>query len=247
MFLSLLKNILKIIFPHKCILCEKVIDEENSLCANCWEKIKFIQKPFCCKCSTPLEFEASEYDLCLNCLKNEPLYIKSRSAVIYNHEVARILFRFKFYDKIYLKSFIAKSMIKHSEDILNNIDILIAIPMHKKRLIFRKYNQSLLLAKEIAKITGKKIIYNFLYKTEHTKPQASLRQKDRLNNLKGKFLVNKKYLNNIEKYKDYNFAIIDDVMTTGSTINECVKVLNDCGIKNVYAITFAKTVKNSKI
>jgi len=238
---KIFENIIKLIFPCKCILCGKIVDEKDSLCKDCWEKIRFIEKPYCSKCCAPLEFKISDDDLCANCLKNEPLYIKSRSALIYNHYVAKILFKFKFYDQVQLKYFLAKNMVNHSKDIIDKIDIFIPVPLHKKRLKFRKYNQSLLLANEIAKITNKKVLHNFLFKNENTKPQVTLKQKDRTKNLKNKFSINSKYLNNIKDFQNLNFAIVDDVMTTGSTINECTKELNKNGIKNVYAITFAKT------
>lgn len=234
-------KIMDFLFPPKCVLCGKIIEDKNSLCTDCWKKIYFIKKPYCDKCSSPFEFQISSNDLCLSCIKSKPLFIKSRSAVIYNEYAAKIIFRFKFYDKIELRTFLAKSMINAAFDIIDNIDIFIPIPLHKKRLIMRKYNQSLILAETIAKITGKKLINDFLCKKKHTTPQAKLKQKDRIKNLKNIFAVKDKYSNNINEYKNLNFAIVDDVMTTGSTINECIKELNGAGIKNVYAITFAKT------
>lgn len=237
-------KIINLVFPPKCISCGKIVEEYDALCHNCWKEIEFIQKPFCNKCSSPLQVKISENDLCANCLKNMPLYVKSRSAVAYNEETAKIIFKLKFYDKSHVKKFMAKTMLKTSQDIINDIDILIPVPLHKKRLIFRKYNQALLLANEIEKLSGKKVIYNFLMKKKHTTPQAKLKGVERAKNLKDKFCINPKYLKNIENYKNLNFAIIDDVMTTGSTINECVKVLNEKGIENVYAITFAKTTRD---
>ena len=240
---NFIKNFINLIFPAKCILCGKIIEEYDSLCENCWNEIKFIEKPFCDKCSTPLENKILDTDLCIKCLNNENLFIKSRSGVVYNDKTSKIILDFKFYDKIFLKKFIAKTMLKASHDIINDIDILIPVPLHKRRLIFRKYNQSLFLALELGKISNKKVINDFLIKNKHTIPQSKLNKGDRLKNLKNKFSINEKYLKNINTYKNLNFAIIDDVMTTGSTINECVKTLNVVGIKNVYSITFAKTVK----
>ena len=242
--MNIFKKILNLIFPPKCCSCEKIVEDEDTLCTECWEKINFIHKPFCSKCSSPMEFNISDSDICINCMNNEPLYIKLRSAVVYNKFSSRIIFKFKFFDKIYLKRFMAKCMAKASEDIIDDIDIFIPIPLHKKRLIMRKYNQSQILADELSKITKKDTIYDFLYKNSHTTPQAKLKKSERLKNLKNKFSINQKYIKNIEEYKNKRFAIVDDVVTTGSTINECVNVLNQAGIKNVYAITFAKTVRN---
>ncbi|GMO62230.1 MAG: ComF family protein [Rickettsiales bacterium] len=238
---KLLDFLVRLLFPPKCMVCKRIITEYDTICPECWAKVKKIQRPFCAKCSEPLEFKISDDDICLNCLKNEPLYIKSRTAFIYNKFISKIIMRFKFYDETYLKTFMAKNMIDASADIIAQIDILIPVPLHKNRLRQRKYNQSLLLCKEIAKRTGKIVITDFLYKSKHTIPQAKLNQISRKENLKNNFKINKKYKG---LYKDKNFAIVDDVITTGTTINECVKILNRRGIKNVYAISFAKTSLN---
>jgi len=133
-------------------------------------------------------------------------------------------------------------MLQASQDIIDNIDIFIPVPIHKKRLMERKYNQSQLLAEEMANKTGKKCIPDFLCKTKHTMPQARLERDQRLKNLSNKFAINQKYLNMLKQYRSMSFAIIDDVVTTGSTVSECTKTLNKAGIRNVYVIGFAKTV-----
>jgi ComF family protein len=186
-----------------------------------------------------MDFKISDDDICLKCAKEQPLYIKARSAFVYNNFISKLIMRFKFYDETYLKTFMAKNMLDASIDIIDKIDILIPVPLHKSRLRQRKYNQSLLLCKEIAGMSGKVIIGDFLLKTKQTTAQAELKQNARKENLKNNFMVNEKYL--MEEYKNKTFAIVDDVMTTGTTINECIKVLNKKGIKNVYAMTFAKT------
>jgi len=242
--LRLLKKFTNLIFPPKCLLCEKIIEDEDTLCCDCWKKITFIKRPFCDKCSAPFDFNIDDDSVCVPCIKNKPLYIKARSAVVYNNYVAKIIFKFKFYDKIHIKRFMAKCMVSAADDIFKDIDILIPTPLHKKRLIYRKYNQSLLLANEIARLTNKRVLYNFLYKTTHTTPQAHLKQLDRKSNLRNKFAINQEYLDVIGNYRNLNFAIIDDVITTGSTVNECIRAMNDVGINNVYAISFAKTLLN---
>ena len=237
-----IKNVITLIYPNKCVLCNTIIKTNNSLCSNCWKKIHFIHKPFCYKCSRPFKNFINEKDICIKCLKNKPSYIQARSAIVYDTNVSKILFKFKFYGKTFLKKFIAKTMLNVSQDILNNIDIFIPVPLHKKRLIYRKYNQSLLICNELAKYTNKIVLYDFLQKIKHTQPQTTLKYKKKKKNLKNKFVLNTKYLSNIDFYKQYNFAIIDDVITTESTINECIKVMNKYGIYNIYVITFLKSI-----
>ncbi|MDR2527019.1 MAG: ComF family protein [Rickettsiales bacterium] len=236
--MNFLKIFLRFLYPPKCVICGKIIQEYDALCENCWSNVKQIVRPFCNKCSSPIEFDISEDSICGACMKEEPKYIKARSAFIYNKAISNVITRFKFFDETYLKRFMALNMVRASQDILDNIDILIPVPLHKKRLRQRKYNQSLLLCEEISKLTKKSFISDFLYKKKHTKQQSSLRKRERLLNLRGKFAVSEKYLG---QYADKNIAIVDDVMTTGTTINECIKAMNKNKIKNIYVITFAKT------
>jgi ComF family protein len=239
----LIKALENFLFPPKCIICKNSVREYDTICQECWKSIKQIHYPYCAKCSNPFEFDMIDENnnICLSCINTPPLYVKNRSAFVYNKTISKLVLRFKFFDDTYLKKFMAKSMVNASADIINNIDILIPVPIHKKRLRERKYNQSLLLCKEIAKMTNKIILDDFLLKKEHTKPQSLLPSSERTKNLKNKFMINEKY--NKKLFIGKSFCIVDDVMTTGSTINECVRTINKFGIKNVYSMTFAKTNK----
>ena len=116
--------------------------------------------------------------------------------------------------------------------------MIIAVPLHKLRLIKRKYNQSILLAKHLSIKTKIPINYTSLIRTENTIPQVQLSGKARLNNLKNAFMI--KYP---EIIKNKKIVLIDDVETTGSTLKECAKILKKAGAQNIYALTIAKTEK----
>jgi ComF family protein len=115
----------------------------------------------------------------------------------------------------------------------------VVVPLHKKRLLQRKFNQSALLAKNLQKLAPQLIFFSdFLIRTKHTKPQTTLKKKQRENNLKNAFALNEKYSNQV---RGKNFLLIDDVTTTGATLENCAKVLKKHGAKKIVTLTIAKT------
>lgn len=243
--IKILHKLLDFVYPSLCISCKEIIGKDNTLCPKCWSQLKFVQSPCCNICSMPLKYKISENDICPSCIRKTPLYNQAKAVFAYNDIIAKIIYRFKYYDQTHLSKFFAKIMFDHSGDILEKIDIIIPTPLHKKRLNFRKYNQSGLLAKNIAKLSGRKCVLDFLQRKKEVKPQVELKGQDRMKNLKSVFCINPKYLNNERLCDDYegkSFLLIDDVMTTGTTINECTKILLKNGAKSVYVLTIAKTI-----
>ena len=117
------------------------------------------------------------------------------------------------------------------------VDLIVPVPLHYTRLIKRKYNQSALLAKELGKLTGIEVDYKSLIKGKITKPQVDCTGNERLQNLKGAF-----YVKNHKKIKGKKILLIDDVLTTGSTVNECAKALKSAQPKSIYSLTIARSI-----
>ena len=233
--------ILEYIYPHRCPTCKKIVENDKVFCSRCWKKLQFIQLPHCVKCNEPLEFNIDKNLLCSKCLNNKKIYYdKVISVFIYNKTISKAIFAFKFYRKIFLANFFVFFMKKRMKDFPNQIDYIALIPMHLKKMRQRGFNQSLLLAVELSKETKIPIIKNLLRKNKHTKNQISLKGKERKKNLKNAFIFNPDHKDLI---KNKNILIIDDVFTTGTTINECAKILKDQKAKKVFALTIAKTSK----
>lgn len=228
------------IYPHRCPSCKDIVDSDLVFCLNCWKKLQFITKPTCSICGTPLQFKISDDNdiVCTNCLLKKPYYDKAVSCFIYNKTISKAIFEFKFYKKMFLSKFFAKFIYRVAAQYLDQVDYIVPVPMSLKRLRWRGFNQALLLAKNLGTLSNKEIIRDLIIKTKHTKAQAKLKNKDRIKNLKSVFVINEKYL---EKIKDKNIAIIDDVITTGTTINECSKVLKRYDVSKIFVFSIAKT------
>jgi len=225
------------IFPNACLICNKIIASGN-FCAWDWNQLHFLQKPACSICFQPFRHKI-ENAICPKCLIKKPNYHKLIAVFKYDDASKKLITKFKYLDQTHLAKFFANLMFDRSKEMLSNIDFIAPIPLHKLRILKRKYNQSAMLAHEISKITKIKIIPDLLKRTRNTKPQASLNKKLRTKNLIKAFTINSKYE---EKIKGKNILLIDDVVTTATTIEECSKVLLKSKVNHVCVLTIAKTI-----
>ena len=215
-----IENILNLVYPSTCGFCNKI--SKNYLCKKC-------------------EFKIKEYEI-----KNKKRYIVKDKKLyfdelfcIYKYEgiIREVILKYKFENKAYSYKTFSKIILNNKKicGFLKTYDIIIPVPVHKKRKRQRGYNQTELIAKEIAKEMNLKIERNVLIKTINTKPQSELSKEDRKCNIKDVFKVQNK-----EKILKKNILIFDDIYTTGSTANECAKTFKKAGVKKVGVLTIAK-------
>ncbi|MBR3501275.1 MAG: ComF family protein [Alphaproteobacteria bacterium] len=233
---------INILLPPRCIKCGKILSERNGLCPECYAKIEFISEPYCYCCghpfadSTGVKFATKQ--ICGNCAKEKKhVFIMQRSAFVYDENSKDLVIDFKFHDKTVSAEVLANMLFVAGKDIwAENPDYLIPVPLHKKRLHSRRYNQSALLCKYLSRKSLVAVDYFSLKRTVNTVPQVSLTGTKRRNNLKKAFV-----LENSEKFKGKSVVLVDDVKTTGSTLRECALVLRRAGVKNIYSLTLAQT------
>lgn len=210
------------------------------ICSDCWRGVDFISDSCCAKCGIAFAYDMSDHKICLACLADPPPYEKAVSLFKFNDVSKKLIHKLKYYDHTYLAkhlAVLAKNLIlEHFTD----YQYIAPIPMHRYRLLRRFYNQSALLAKQIAKMTNATYRCDILIKALHTSPQASLTEKQRKDNVKNSFVRNSKYQDLIKGSK---ILLIDDVMTTGATVKECGKILLKTGVAQVSVFTLARTVK----
>ena len=236
------KNIFDFAFPHICICCDKSIDKEKIFCNECFSKITFMQGTLCYRCGKKLPLlPTNEKTLCANCLKKRPTYDKARSVFQYNAISKNCILKFKNTGKIeYVHQFVAL-LEQAGKDLFLETDIIMPVPMHWKRKVSRGYNQAGLLGKFLSKKT--KIPYNeeILIRFKHTPKQEKKTNKERHKNVKNAFLIK-----NPEKIKNKKILLIDDVLTTGATMNACAKELKKAGAQAVFVLTLAQTSKEDQ-
>lgn len=215
------KNFINLFYPLHCLGCAKPIDALNEfrVCSHCAASIKNNAMP-------PFELEETS--------------VRAYSACLYEGQLKKLVHNFKYQGKTVLSKMFAKLMIdyikKEDPAILDGIDLITYVPLHKIRLREREFNQSLLLANAVSKEFGLSL-KKTLDKIRATKYQNELLKKERLINLKGAFMICDK-----ADIVNHDILLIDDVMTTGATLNECAKTLLDKGAKNVTCFTLARGI-----
>ena len=240
MFKKFFEDILNFLFPYQCLRCGKVLNKAGYLCDKCADEINFIVPPYCHKCGYPLQEEnTKDHLLCAGCLKKQHTFYRyARSAVVYDNSSKNLILAFKFFDQTENTALLAAMLKVAGKDIFEaGADLLIPVPLHYTRLIKRRYNQSALLVQKLSKMTN--IPYdNFsLIRKRKTKPQVEVSGKERITNVKNAFTV--KCPNNI---KGKRIILIDDIMTTGSTVKESALALKKAGAKSIDILTIARTL-----
>ena len=235
---KILKKILNIVYPERltCVFCGNEIFDENkkSTCVDCQKSLPLISGKICNKCGQPLK-NMSNY--CEMCIGGKHIYTKSRSAFVYEGKVSGAILNFKFHNaKYYCKPF-AHYLAQLYQDYKYDCDVVIPVPIHSSRLKERGYNQSELIAKHFCKILSLPLDTTSLVKIKKTKNQAELDFKQRQTNLDGAFKVTDK-----NQIKGKKVLIVDDVYTTGATIDCCATELFKSGAKQVLALTVAHAV-----
>jgi ComF family protein len=243
-FLYYLKQIITfiidIIYPHQCLSCKDFI-ASSGMCVQCWKKLFFITNPCCSICSEPFEFDTRNDMICGDCLIERPVFDQALCLIDYNDFSKKLIHKLKFQDNYLVAKFFAPMLKNKIMSCQYDIDYIIPVPMHKYKLLTRKYNHAALLARYITKNLKVKSNSDVLIKKIKTKSQASLSKKARLINIKNSFQVNPAYK---DKILGKNILIIDDVYTTGATLNECSKILKKNGANKIIVATICKNILN---
>ena len=238
--MKILKKFLNLILPPRCLSCGDVCLETAQLCPPCWKEIHFISDPQCSICGWPLPYQDSLGMICVHCAHKKPLFTMARSVMAYDKASSGIILKLKHGDATYLAPALGEWMRSRSEDLLKDIDCLIPVPLHWFRLFMRRYNQAAILAKGISKKNSLPVMPHLLRRQRFTKSQAHLNFKQRQRNVRKAFYVPLKQREFLQNKK---IALVDDVFTTGATINECTRVLLKAGCAEVRVITLARVAQ----
>jgi ComF family protein len=228
---------LDFLLPPLCLSCDAPTSAHRTLCAKCWGKIHFIARPFCAACGAPFEVPMGGDTLCAGCIAEPPHFATARAPMLYDDFSKRIVLSFKYADRIYPAPALAGWMHRAGVEFWERADFILPVPLHRWRLFGRRYNQAALLVLELAKIAQKPTLIDALTRKRATPIQGHLGRKQRQANVKGAFRLNPRYRARI---KDKSVVLVDDVLTTGATVNECARVLLRAGAKEVNALVLAR-------
>lgn len=224
------------LYPAQCKVCEETIGLESVsyLCKTCWNDLRIVEPPWCEICGNP-----STDEVCSQCATNPPRYGKLRTVAMYDAILQKVVHLYKFEGRITLAKHLIELMIENMpyDCNISEYDYILPIPIHKKRLRERGFNQSKLLAQGIAQVNRVDILTDALVRSRNTSPQSSLARDERQTNIIGAFEVK-----NSEEIRGKRILILDDVFTTGATIREAVNVLWDVDPEEIDVLTLARTL-----
>lgn len=226
--------------PPRCLGCGESVGEQGTLCTSCWPDITYITSPECHQCGLPFEHETVPGVICADCSNKPPEYDQARAVFKYTPQSARLIARFKYYDHTHAATTYGRWLHNRVKPLLEQTDIIAPIPLHPRRLISRRYNQAALLTSELHRHSRVMAVMELIKRVRHIPPQASLTKRQRHWNVKNAFDINPKYRSLLQ---DKNIMLVDDVMTTGATVNECAKILKAQGAGEIYVATLARTIE----
>ncbi len=209
----------KQLFPPACPLCSRTlpIDWSDIFCADCLAGFRPVPEAHCPRCALPFAGAATTPHLCGRCTSQPPAYVRIYSVGLYEQSVRRAIHQFKFNQKISLDRPLG-TLLEQAIDADLELDLVIPVPLHRKRLQQRSYNQALLLAREFARIRKLNVATDLLIKVRETPPQQGLTAREREKNLQGSFELQ-------AGINGKRVLLVDDVMTTGATVSACSRLL----------------------
>ncbi|MCI9209970.1 MAG: ComF family protein [Eubacterium sp.] len=220
--------VLDFIYPPRCPICDRAVLPETVICPECRKKITNITEPACMKCGKPIADPRKEY--CRDCARKEHHFVQGKALWVYEKEVKASIYRFKYQNKReYARRYAAELVKEHGAWIKGRqVAAILPIPLNKNRKKKRGYHQAGLLAEETGKLLGIPVYTNVLVRIRDTRPQKTLNDTERKNNLKKAF----KTTENVVQLK--SVLLIDDIYTTGSTLDAAASVLLEAGVSQVY-------------
>jgi ComF family protein len=234
-----LSIVLDWLLPPLCPATGQDVDVHGTVAAEYWASLRFIRKPCCGRCALPFPHDiggSSENLICAGCLDNPPEYRHGRAALVYDDASRKLILRFKHGDQLQAIRTLVPWLLEAGADVLKEADVVMPVPLHRWRLLRRGYNQSALLAQRL----GKPVQLDNLQRIKSTPPQGHLKRNERAANVKGAFRVK-----NHPAILGKTILLVDDVFTTGATLNACARALLDAGAANVDVLAIARVTKEA--
>lgn len=238
---EILTGIADLIFPPRCITCGELLEQHGPLpfCPCCIAGIRFIGSPLCPRCGTPFPAAEGEDHLCGECLITKRPYAVARSVGRYEETLLTAIHLFKYRGKIGIGDLLSRIMADFADKTwdMKLFERIMPVPLHRRRLRERGFNQAVILARGLSKRFNIPIDFTALRRDLFTPPQVGLDRKQRSANVKGAFTVT-----HPERIVGRRLLLVDDVYTTGSTLTECARVLIRAKAEAVAVLTMARAV-----
>jgi ComF family protein len=228
--------------PQLCPACREPV-EGAGLCAPCWSRLSFIAPPYCERLGIPFAFEAGPGLLSMEAISDPPAYGRARAAVRYDDVARALVHGLKYGDRLDLAPMMGRWMANAGRELIAQADALVPVPLHWRRQWWRRFNQSALLAEVVAKASGRPVAHGALKRVKATPQQVGLDKSARAANVQGAFKVPPERRAEVAGRR---LILVDDVLTSGATLDACARALRRGGAAAVDALVFARVVTGSR-
>ncbi|MBJ3774083.1 ComF family protein [Acuticoccus mangrovi] len=235
------RHALDAVVPPVCAVCRRPLSEPRSLCGECWRGLEIITPPICDITGTPLAFDAGPGARSPELRWNHPLYDRARAAVVFGPTSQRLIHELKYHDVPGIADLMARLMAPAIRDLAGEADVMIPVPLHRRRLAVRRFNQSVMIADRLAPLVGLPVDRRAVRRVRHTRHQVGLSRDQRANNLAKAFKVA-----DPGAVKGRRILLVDDVLTTGATVDSLAVTLQAAGAQSVNVAVFARVVGENR-
>lgn len=235
------RRVLDAVLPPLCLSCGTVVAEPGSLCPQCWSRMGFLAPPLCHACGHPFDIDpgAGGAVLCGPCLAKPPPWARARAVLRYDDSSKPLILRFKHADRLEGAQAFARWMARAGGELLAEAEVIVPVPLHRWRLLARRYNQAAVLALALGRHSGVAVVPDALCRVRRTLSQGHMDRDQRRRNVAGAFVVAEAGRRAVAGRR---VVLIDDVLTTGATTGECSRVLLKAGAAGVDVLTLGRVV-----
>lgn len=227
------------LLPPLCLACRNPVGDHHALCPRCWSGVAFITAPVCDRLGTPLPYDIGPGALSPEAIASPPAYDRARAAFRFDDVGRALVHGLKYGDRLEVAVALARWMARAGREVLEGADVLVPVPLHWTRLFRRRFNQSAELARHLSVLTGIPVEPMMLRRVRRTAHQVGLTRAQRADNVAGAFRIAE---GRRPFVRGRNVVLVDDVLTTGATLEACARVLRRAGAARIDVLTAARVV-----
>jgi len=228
------------VYPPACAACGIMTSGHRGLCAECWAGVRFIERPYCEVLGSPFSHDLGGGILSAQAIADPPPFDRLRSAAVHDEAVRNLVHGLKYRDRVDLAPMMAGWMLRASDGAVEACDAIIPVPLHRSRMLSRKFNQAAELARYLACLSGKPLAPATLLRVKRTEQQVGLGARAREENVRGAFAIARGRENDVFGKR---IVLVDDVYTTGATVAAATRVLRKAGASDITVLTFARALQ----
>lgn len=235
----LLTALADLAMPPVCLGCQCRLVDHHALCASCWSAIEFIRPPLCARLGIPLPYGVGEPTISAAAAAHPPDYDRARAVGVYADTFKTLIHDFKFRDRQELRKLFLRWLYDAGTPFWPDANLLLPVPLHRSRLLRRRFNQAAVLAAGLSKMISCPYAPTVLQRTRATAQQVGLTVAQRRDNVRGAFAVKAQAA---ARLHGAHVVLVDDVITTGATVSACARILRSAGVAKIDVLTLAITV-----